>query len=163
MRCDSGNLACIMKLHLRVEIPGKAEQLLRVTESVLVGRDEEAPLRIISRDVSRRHCRFIVQPQGVLLKDLGSRNGTLLNGERVEQKRRIVLSTNDVIEVGPVKMTVRIVSEGKQQNRALFESELFSLEALESSAGSEEESSHDTLIESRLVDSASQFKLDAEE
>ena len=152
-----------MKLHLRVEIPRKAEQLLHVTESVLVGRDEKAPLRIISRDVSRRHCRFIVQPQGFLLKDLGSRNGTLLNGKRVEHKRRIVLSADDVIEVGPVTMTVRLVSEGKQQNRALFESELFSLEALEAAAGAEEQSSHDTLIESRLVDSVSQFKLDVEE
>ena len=149
-----------MKLQLRVDIPGKRQRLLTIAESVLVGRDDQAPLRINSREVSRRHCRLLVRPHRVILKDLGSRNGTFINEERVKARRRTLLSTGDGICIGPIRMSVRIVGDGEEPSAEAFDSELFSLQALEASEDPHEESSHDTLIESRLVDSESQFELD---
>lgn len=59
-----------------------------------------------------------------------------------------------------VSQTYRIVGDGEGSAVEAFDSELFSRQALEASADSHEESSHDTLFESRLMDLVSQFKLD---
>ena len=52
---------------------------------VIIGRGAEADLRIDTPSVSRRHARLIVESESVRLSDLGSRNGTRVNGE---QRRR---------------------------------------------------------------------------
>ena len=52
---------------------------------VLLGRAKESDVRVPDQWVSRRHCR-IEERNGVLVvKDLGSKHGTWLNGERVEE------------------------------------------------------------------------------
>ncbi|HEQ99573.1 MAG TPA: FHA domain-containing protein [candidate division Zixibacteria bacterium] len=48
--------------------------------SVLVGRSEDADLSINSDIVSYEHCRFTVKAEGLYLSDLGSSNGTFVNG-----------------------------------------------------------------------------------
>jgi len=50
----------------------------------LVGSAPEAQVRIASPAVSRRHARLSVAPEGVRIEDLGSRNGTRIDGRRVE-------------------------------------------------------------------------------
>ncbi len=50
----------------------------------VVGRDPACDLRIDDPDVSRRHARVEVRDDGVLVEDLGSKNGTTVDGEPVE-------------------------------------------------------------------------------
>jgi pSer/pThr/pTyr-binding forkhead associated (FHA) protein len=45
-------------------------------------------------DVSRHHCLFEIDPPNVKVRDLGSRNGTFVNGERIEQPPRNPLAPN---------------------------------------------------------------------
>lgn len=52
---------------------------------VLVGRHQWCDIRIYSPRVSRRHCYLALDRDGVLVRDLGSTNGTLINGRRVEE------------------------------------------------------------------------------
>jgi pSer/pThr/pTyr-binding forkhead associated (FHA) protein len=52
---------------------------------VVVGRHRWCDVRIASPRVSRRHCRLAPDRDGVLVRDLGSTNGTLINGRRVEE------------------------------------------------------------------------------
>ncbi len=66
-------------------------------EPVVVGRAEECPLRLSGSDVSRRHCRIVRSGAGYSVQDLGSQNGTRVNGERVEERP---LRPGDRIEVG---------------------------------------------------------------
>jgi pSer/pThr/pTyr-binding forkhead associated (FHA) protein len=47
----------------------------------LVGRGSDCALQLGSRDISRRHCLLDVDPPMVRIRDLGSRNGTFVNGE----------------------------------------------------------------------------------
>jgi pSer/pThr/pTyr-binding forkhead associated (FHA) protein len=51
---------------------------------VMVGRHRRCDVRIASPRVSRRHCCLALDCDGVLVRDLGSTNGTRINGRRVE-------------------------------------------------------------------------------
>ncbi len=50
----------------------------------VVGRGAECEIRIDDPDVSRRHARLVLREDGLLVEDLGSKNGTLVDGVRVE-------------------------------------------------------------------------------
>jgi pSer/pThr/pTyr-binding forkhead associated (FHA) protein len=52
---------------------------------VVVGRHRWCDVRIASLQVSRRHCRLALARDSVLVRDLGSTNGTLINGERIKE------------------------------------------------------------------------------
>ncbi|MFZ5444232.1 MAG: sigma 54-interacting transcriptional regulator [Myxococcota bacterium] len=69
-----------------------------VQHRVLVGRAPEAELQLLDEKVSREHCVFERQGDAVVLRDLGSRNGTWVNGERLSAPH--VLAPNDTIGVG---------------------------------------------------------------
>ena len=49
----------------------------------IVGRDEAATVRVDDPMVSRRHARIVVSDAGVLIEDLGSKNGTFIDGRPV--------------------------------------------------------------------------------
>src|SRR5438445_11717277 len=55
----------------------------------VVGRSSECDYQICHPLISRRHCVFDVQDGEILVQDLGSLNGTYLNGERVKGPRPI--------------------------------------------------------------------------
>src|SRR5262245_60523064 len=73
--------------------------------SVVIGRSEDATLYVNSPRLSRRHCQVLVGPSGLELQDLGSANGTFLNGRKVD---RALLRTGDVIQVGGIAITVEV-------------------------------------------------------
>lgn len=72
-------------------------------ESVVVGRTNEADLRIPLPSVSRKHCEFAFDGEVIRLTDLGSSNGTLHNNSKVSEA---VLGAGDRIDVGPVSFFV---------------------------------------------------------
>ncbi len=51
---------------------------------VVVGRHRGCDARVDSARVSRRHCCLALESDGVLVRDLGSTNGTWINGDRIE-------------------------------------------------------------------------------
>jgi pSer/pThr/pTyr-binding forkhead associated (FHA) protein len=55
-------------------------------DMTVVGRREDCDLRIPLSDVSRKHCRLILNGETMKIEDLGSSNGTYINGERVQQE-----------------------------------------------------------------------------
>src|SRR5258705_13009226 len=62
----------------------------------LVGRKEECDLRLDHKSVSKMHCVIVKTDGLLLLRDLGSTNGTRVNGTRV---RRAALLPNDKLSV----------------------------------------------------------------
>ena len=72
-----------------------------------VGRTREATVWIDDPSVSRRHAQITVAPNVVTLQDLGSKNGTYLNGRRVQAME--VLNDGDRIVVGPAHMRYRVM------------------------------------------------------
>jgi predicted component of type VI protein secretion system len=73
---------------------------------LLIGRAEECDVRPLSDEVSRRHCAVIVGPSDVWVEDLKSRNGTFLNGTRIEPATRTKLVDGDLIRVGSLELRV---------------------------------------------------------
>jgi predicted component of type VI protein secretion system len=61
-------------------------------------------VRPLSEEVSRRHAAVIVGPADVWVEDLGSRNGTFVNGTRIEAKTK--LADGDMIRVGSLELRV---------------------------------------------------------
>lgn len=70
---------------------------IQTGEALLVGRGEYCDIRLDDPSVSRVHCRAIVRDGRVVLSDAGSRWGTFVNGERVEQAD---LKPGDRVRVG---------------------------------------------------------------
>ncbi len=58
--------------------------------------------------VSRRHCRICIDQGRLCVEDLGSANGTRLNGERIEPHLRHTLDSGDELQLGRVKLRVLI-------------------------------------------------------
>ncbi|HWA73457.1 MAG TPA: sigma 54-interacting transcriptional regulator [Polyangiaceae bacterium] len=67
------------------------------TSDAVLGRDEDCAVVLPGTDVSRRHA--VVRAEGALslLVDLDSRNGTFVNGRRIDS---VVLGENDVVRIG---------------------------------------------------------------
>ena len=71
----------IAQFRLRVLAgPDAGAQFETRGERTVIGSHESADLRITDPTVSRFHCEIVVGPAGVVLRDLGSRNGTVVNG-----------------------------------------------------------------------------------
>ncbi|HBN77636.1 MAG TPA: hypothetical protein DD473_17855 [Planctomycetaceae bacterium] len=65
---------------------------------VIVGRDPQAHIRVNSTEVSRHHCEIHVRGTDVIVKDLGSRNGTFINGEAIFGE--VPIHPGDTLHVG---------------------------------------------------------------
>ncbi|MEO7735358.1 MAG: sigma 54-interacting transcriptional regulator [Kofleriaceae bacterium] len=72
---------------------------------LVIGRGPDAGLSVDDPLVSRAHAVLRVVPEGLCLSDLGSRHGTLVNGDRVTETR--LVSSGDVITIGNVMLVVR--------------------------------------------------------
>src|SRR5438094_240974 len=75
-----------------------------VKDLTLVGRKEECDLRLDHKSVSKMHCVIVKTDGLLLLRDLGSTNGTRVNGQRV---RRAALLPNDTLAIANLKFKVR--------------------------------------------------------
>jgi DNA-binding winged helix-turn-helix (wHTH) protein len=73
--------------------------------STVVGRDRDSAVRIDSPLVSRRHARIIVAPDETTVEDLGSKNGTQVNGRSIVQP--VTLKDGDQLQIGSFTMTYR--------------------------------------------------------
>lgn len=76
-----------------------------VKDMTLVGRKEDCDLRLDHKSVSKLHCVIVKTDGLLLLRDLGSTNGTRVNGQRV---RRAALLPNDQLTIAGYSYKVRI-------------------------------------------------------
>ena len=84
------------------------EPIELVKELTLIGRGADCDLRLDHKGVSKRHCVLVKTDGLVLLRDLGSTNGTRVNGQRV---RRGSLLPNDGLTVANFRFTLKFGAE----------------------------------------------------
>jgi pSer/pThr/pTyr-binding forkhead associated (FHA) protein len=72
--------------------------------TLLIGRDPECHLRLASTDVSRKHCEVSKTPNGVVVKELGSRNGTFIDGFLISSSAP--LNPGSVLRVGNMEFAL---------------------------------------------------------
>jgi hypothetical protein len=79
---------------------------IEVTVPTVIGRDATSGIRLENDEfVSARHARIEPRPEGALVDDLGSTNGTFVNGSKV--KRAKLAKAGDVIKVGATELQVQ--------------------------------------------------------
>src|SRR5580698_4698228 len=76
------------------------------SKKFLVGREQDCHLRPNSDLVSRHHCVFSTDEYSVRLRDLGSTNGTMVNGEPL--RGEIPLKSGDRVTIGKLELEVVI-------------------------------------------------------
>jgi pSer/pThr/pTyr-binding forkhead associated (FHA) protein len=90
-------------MHVRL-IPADGSAPFELTRDVVVvGRGDDCDLRVEHKSVSKRHCVLVRTDGLVLLRDLGSTNGTRVNGTRV---RRAALLPNDQLAFANFRFTL---------------------------------------------------------
>ncbi len=82
---------------------GSTEEF-RLGANNLIGRAPEAQIRLNAAAVSRKHSQVVLTPEGYKLVDLGSENGTYVNGSRVQEK---VLQNGDRVQIGMARFVYR--------------------------------------------------------
>ncbi|MBQ76728.1 MAG: hypothetical protein CMQ20_17115 [Gammaproteobacteria bacterium] len=86
------------------------DQLLNIG-GVIIGRNpKDSPYVINHADVSRKHARMRVMKNRVFIEDLGSTNGTSVNGQSIEEKGLVSIDSGDQIIIGSVVMNLRVLS-----------------------------------------------------
>jgi FHA domain-containing protein len=87
-----------------VEAPGlKPGSRIDVSVSTVVGRDHESGIRLDGDEfASARHAQIDPRPDGIWVEDLGSTNGTFVNGAQVTSRR--LLQPGDVLRVGETEL-----------------------------------------------------------
>jgi adenylate cyclase len=70
----------------------------------LIGRGPDCELRLAFEDVSRHHCLIRITNDEATIEDLGSANGTLLNGQKV--RSATALRSGDLLQVGESQFVV---------------------------------------------------------
>jgi predicted component of type VI protein secretion system len=78
-----------------------------------IGRGESCHLRPNSERISREHAEFQLTADDLRIRDLGSRNGTLVNGKAVPLGTVCRLNDRDLVQIGPLTFAVAILSEPK--------------------------------------------------
>lgn len=90
-----------MKVKLKILKGSSAGKEVRLpTPKCLIGRSDECHMRPKSEAVSRRHCVIYIKDGKVVIRDLKSRNGTIVDDQLIEGERE--LKGGEVVRVGPL-------------------------------------------------------------
>lgn len=101
-----------MQMQLKVMTGGHAGKLISVNhDKFLIGRHDDCHLRPKSESISRRHCAIVRKDGKILMVDLKSRNGTIVNGKKLDPKKAKVLKDGDEIKVGKLEF-VAVIEAG---------------------------------------------------
>jgi pSer/pThr/pTyr-binding forkhead associated (FHA) protein len=89
------------------------EVLLTPTKEVVVGRSSDLEVVLVEDMVSRRHARIYWESEQIQIEDLGSTNGTFVNGEKV---RRASLKEGDRVLIGTSILKLVVAETGVTEN-----------------------------------------------
>jgi DNA-binding winged helix-turn-helix (wHTH) protein len=84
-------------------------QRWQLSQTIVLGRESTCDVMVADRQISRFHARLTPTSEGVILEDLGSKNGTYLNSALLSAP--VVLQDGDVLSVAMAQQFMFIVSD----------------------------------------------------
>ena len=88
-------------------------EMIPLKTTTVIGRGVDADVRLIEDKMSRKHCRLVVEDGATFLEDLGSSNGTYVNGTRIARRR---LSDGDKIQIGDTTILKFTYNDSLEEN-----------------------------------------------
>lgn len=95
-----------MKIYLRIQSSTHNSKPLILTKTTLIGRGADCQLKLNSDLVSRHHCKIFLTDSVALVHDLGSSNGTFIDGKKLTPKRDTKLTPGCLLSVADVNFRV---------------------------------------------------------
>jgi putative nucleotidyltransferase with HDIG domain len=86
------------------------------TQPIVIGREPSCQLQIVDRGVSREHAQIFRVGELVFIRDLGSRNGSFVNEEKVQEE---LLREGDTVRVGNTQLVFESRRVAQEQGRDL--------------------------------------------
>ncbi|WP_448266287.1 FHA domain-containing protein [Nostoc sp. DSM 114159] len=108
----SPNLSEVNEVDLTTETPTRGEWV--------IGRSPDSDLVLDSPDISRVHAKFFVKSGNYYFSDLGSRNGSIVNGKQAEKDRPYSLSDGDIIRIADYVLILEAVAPAYEQPETVF-------------------------------------------
>jgi len=95
-----------MQVVLRIANGKSNVRQVRLKSNTTIGRSPDCQLKVASNQISRRHCEIIIRDFLVAIKDLGSANGTFVNGRQIPAEMEVPLTPGTRVALGPLQFTV---------------------------------------------------------
>lgn len=90
---------------------GKKQAFEFSHEGATIGRAEDNLVNLADSNVSRRHAQIVVVGNNCFLVDLGSNNGTFLNGSKVKSNEQVILRHGDTISIESFNLSFNMIDE----------------------------------------------------
>src|SRR5947209_4219784 len=84
-----------------VRVDGSDPQPYKLGSRAVIGRLDTVDLAVNDKSISREHARLSRLRDGYVVEDLGSTNGTLVNGRRIDEA--VILRPGDILTIGSVE------------------------------------------------------------
>ena len=93
-----------------LELQGQSTSIKKITirHDIVIGRGSDCNLKLVAPLISRRHCFLRIKETSASITDLGSSNGTFINGQQLEPNRRYKLKEGMKLTIGGVKFLVKV-------------------------------------------------------
>jgi phage tail-like protein len=102
--------------HLIIQQAGAAARTFALSDPVIrIGRSPENELSLPHQEVSRLHAELHTEPQGAILTDLGSSNGTYIGSQRLLPHQPQLLTNGTTFRIGPFLLTYQTTGQPQQQ------------------------------------------------
>lgn len=102
-----------MKVRFVVLEPESKRGTYEVPLPIVVGRGNEARFRIQQDRISRKHCELFDRDGDVFVRDLGSTNGTFLDGEQIAASIRTPVPPGSVLRIGTIDIRIDYEGSGR--------------------------------------------------
>lgn len=96
------DLPYLKLINQRESLAFKVEETYVLNDSLVIGRSDKSNIVIKDPFISGKHAQFVLKDGRYRLEDLGSTNGTFINGSRID-KGQITLKDGDKVRVGQVE------------------------------------------------------------
>lgn len=84
---------------------GSFKKVPVTSDITVLGRRKACDLRIPIDSISRKHCRLVKENDIIKVRDLNSRNGTIINGRTIEE---MPVKQGDILTLGPLTFVLQI-------------------------------------------------------
>ena len=106
---------------------GGGDNIVLARSPLILGRRESCDVCLQFPNVSGKHCEMLFKDGLWILRDLDSKNGTKVNGMRLDSGARKVVHTGDVITIGKRNFKLEYTESGRASDLEDFEDEVESI------------------------------------